>query len=164
MAKSTPLFTNRHDLPAAAREQLVVLLNQQLADTTDLFTMTKHAHWNVKGPNFIALHKLFDELAETVLEFTDEIAERATALGGLAHGTSRNVASQSRLPEFPADATRWDAVVTALADRYAHLAKSTREAISKSDDLGDADAADLFTQISRELDKSLWFLEAHLQG
>jgi starvation-inducible DNA-binding protein len=157
-------FPTRHDLPDDARRQLVALLNQQLADTTDLRTQTKYAHWNVKGPNFIALHKLFDELAEELNEFADEIAERATALGGVAVGTARHVAAGTRLPEFPADAFDWKAVVTALADRYAHLAKSTREAIDRSDELGDKDTADLFTEVSRGLDKSLYFLEAHLQG
>jgi len=94
-------FSTRNDLPADARQKLIKLLNQQLADTTDLRTQTKHAHWNVKGPNFIALHKLFDELAEQLSEFADEIAERATALGGVATGTARVVAANSRVPEFP---------------------------------------------------------------
>ena len=145
-------FPTRHDLPADARHRLIALLNQHLADTTDLRTQTKHAHWNVKGPNFIALHKLFDELAEQLSEFADEIAERATALGGVATGTARVVAANSRLPEFPPDAFDWKAVVTALADRYANLAKSTREAIDASDELGDKDTADLFTEVSRGLE------------
>jgi starvation-inducible DNA-binding protein len=157
-------FSTRHDLPADARQKLIALLNQQLADITDLRTQTKHAHWNVKGPNFIALHKLFDELAALLNGFIDEIAERATALGGVATGTARVVAANSRVPEFPSDAFDWKAVVTALADRYANLAKSTREAIDRSDELGDQDTVDLFTDVSRGLDKSLWFLEAHLQG
>jgi starvation-inducible DNA-binding protein len=157
-------FSTRHDLPADARQKLVAILNQQLADTTDLRTQTKHAHWNVKGPNFIALHKLFDELAAQLSEYADEIAERATALGGVATGTARVVAATSRVPEFPPDAFDWKAVVTALADRYANLARTTREAIDQSDELGDQDTADLFTEVSRGLDKSLWFLEAHLQG
>ena len=155
-------FSTRNDLPADARQKLIALLNQQLADTTDLRTQTKHAHWNVKGPNFIALHKLFDELAEQLSEFADEIAERATALGGVATGTARVVAANSRVPEFPSDAFDWKAVVTALADRYANLAKTTREAIDRSDELGDQDTVDLFTEVSRGLDKSLWFLEAHI--
>src|SRR5579885_2314255 len=124
-APTGKLFPNRHDLPADARQKLVELLNQQLADTADLRTQTKHAHWNVKGPNFIALHKLFDELADELNEFADEIAERATALGGFAAGTARVVAAKTRLPEFPQGAFRWQDVVSALADRYAHLARTT---------------------------------------
>jgi starvation-inducible DNA-binding protein len=162
MAK--PTFPNRHDLPEASRKKLIDLLNQHLADTLDLFSQTKYAHWNVKGPTFIALHKLFDELAEGVEDMSDEIAERATALGGLATGTLRQGAAASRLPEFPSGTFKDMAVVDALAARYADLAKTSREAIDQADELGDKDTADLFTQVSRELDKSLWFLEAHLQG
>jgi starvation-inducible DNA-binding protein len=157
-------FPTRHDLPADARQQLIALLNRQLADTRDLHTQTKHAHWNVKGPTFYPLHLLFDQLAGKLDGFVDEIAERATALGGVAAGTARQVAASTRLPEFPPDGFDGQKVVQLLADRYAHLARTTREAIDQSDELGDKDTADLFTEVSRELDKSLWFLEAHLQG
>lgn len=161
---TTKPFPTRHDLPADNRKDLIALLNQHLADILDLYAQTKYAHWNVKGPNFIALHKLFDELAEIVEHASDEIAERATALGGVARGTLRQGASASRLPEFPNATFRDMAVVEALAVRYADLAKTTREAIDKADELADKGTADLFTEVSRELDKSLWFLEAHLQG
>ena len=157
-------FPTRNDLPADNRKDLVALLNQHLADTLDLFSQTKYAHWNVKGPNFIALHKLFDELAEILEDASDDIAERATALGGVARGTLRQGAATSRLPEFPNATFKDMAVVEALAVRFADLAKTTREAIDKADELADKDTADLFTEVSRELDKGLWFLEAHLQG
>ena len=160
----TQTFPTRIDIAADRREKLIALLNQHLADTLDLYTQTKHAHWNVKGPNFISLHKLFDELAGMLLEATDMIAERATALGGAARGTVRQGAAASRLPEFPGDVFAGLKVVEALAERFAKLAKTTREAIDASDDLGDKSTADLFTEISRDLDKSLWFLEAHLQS
>lgn len=160
---SVNAFPTRIDLPAERREKLIGILNQHLADTIDLHSQTKYAHWNVKGPNFISLHKLFDELAETLDEAVDMIAERGTALGGIAHGTLRQGASRSRLPEFPADVFADLAVVDALAARFANLAKTTREAIDTSDELGDKSTADLFTEVSRDLDKSLWFLEAHLQ-
>ena len=156
-------FSTRIDLPADTRTKVIELLNQQLAATTDLRTQTKHAHWNVKGPNFIALHELFDQLAGQLDGYADDIAERATALGGVAFGTARVVAANSHVDEFPADAFDWKAVVTALADRYAMLAKTTRQAIDTSDDLNDKDTADLFTEVSRGLDKALWFLEAHVQ-
>jgi starvation-inducible DNA-binding protein len=161
---ATSPFPTRHDLPDSNRKKLIDILNQQLADTLDLFSQTKYAHWNVKGPTFIALHKLFDELAEELEEFSDMIAERATALGGVATGTLRQGASRSRIPEFPEATFKDMAVVDALATRYSDLAKTTREAIDKADELKDKDTADLFTEVSRELDKSLWFLEAHLQA
>jgi starvation-inducible DNA-binding protein len=163
-SRSPRTFPTRNDMPADNRKDLVALLNQHLADTLDLHAQTKYAHWNVKGPNFISLHKLFDELAETLQEASDDVAERATALGGVARGTLRQSATASRLPEFPAETFRDVAVVEALAVRFADLAKTTREAIDKADELADKDTADLFTGISRELDKGLWFLEAHLQG
>jgi starvation-inducible DNA-binding protein len=158
---ATP-FPTRIDIPADAREKLVALLNQQLADTFDLYSQTKFAHWNVKGPHFIALHKLFDELADDVLEHVDEIAERLTALGGVAAGTTRQAAAATRVPEFPAGTHKGMEVVAAVADRFGALGKSTREAIDKADALGDKDTADLFTGISRDLDQALYFLESHL--
>jgi starvation-inducible DNA-binding protein len=153
----------RNDLDLTIRKQMVTLLNQQLADTADLFTQVKQAHWNVKGPQFIAVHKLFDDFADDLVDTTDDLAERAVQLGGNALGTARMAASATRLPEFPATAVGSMAAVTLLADRFAALAESTRAAIDVADAAGDADTADLFTGISRMLDKALWFLEAHLQ-
>jgi starvation-inducible DNA-binding protein len=155
--------TTHNDLDAATRARVIELLNQQLADTFDLFTQTKQAHWNVKGPQFYQLHLLYDTLAEGIEDYVDEIAERATALGGVALGTARMAAGNTRLPEYPAGATESMESVQCLVDRYAALAASTRKAIDAADEAGDADTADLFTEISRDLDKWLWFLEAHLQ-
>ena len=161
---STPTFATRIDLPASVREKMIALLNQQLADTFDLYSQIKQAHWNIKGPQFIALHELFDKLAEDVEDSVDTIAERATALGGTALGTSRMAAQASRLPEYPSDAFPGPKAITALAERFAALAKSTREGIDTAANSGDADTADVFTEVSRSLDKNLWFLEAHLQA
>jgi starvation-inducible DNA-binding protein len=157
-------FPTRIDVGAEVRAATVRLLNTELADLLDLHAQTKHAHWNVRGPDFIALHKLFDELADTLTDAIDDTAERAAALGGVANGTLRQAAAASRLPEFPAGTFKDLKVVEALATRYADLAKYTREAIDAADRFGDKDTADLFTGVSRGLDKALWFLEAHLQG
>jgi starvation-inducible DNA-binding protein len=158
------MFSTRNDLAGKSRTKLIALLNANLYDLVDLYSQTKHAHWNVKGPLFIALHKLFDELAEKLEEAIDETAERATALGGTANGTARQVAANSRVAEFPRDTHAGPEVLTALAERYAAVAKSTREAIDEAAKLGDAGTADLFTQHARELDQALWFLEAHQQA
>ena len=155
--------TTRNDLDARLRERMIGLLNQQLADTLDLYTQVKQAHWNVKGPHFIALHELYDKLAEELEDPVDDIAERVTALGGIARGTARIAADESRLSELPLGSLDGLKLTALLADRYAALAKSTRAAIESADDAGDADTADLFTGVSRGLDKALWFLEAHLQ-
>lgn len=157
-------FNTRNDLTADVREKAISLLNQQLADTSDLYSQIKQAHWNVKGMNFIALHELFDKLADEVEEYVDQIAERATSLGGTAMGTARMAAAASRLPEYPTTATDGKQHVEALADRFAALGKTSRAAIDLADEWRDVDTSDLFTEVSRGLDKWLWFLEAHLQG
>jgi starvation-inducible DNA-binding protein len=156
-------FRTRINLSEESREQLIAALNQQLADTFDLYSQTKQAHWNVKGAQFIALHELFDALAAELQAYVDLIAERATALGGLALGTARMAAENSRLPECVLEITDSLDTVDALAERYAALAASTRSAIEVAEGQHDAATADLFTEVSRRLDKSLWFLEAHLQ-
>src|SRR5438270_467828 len=121
-------FHTRNDLPAESRAKVIDLLNQNLTDLTDLYTQTKHAHWNVKGPTFYQAHLLLDELAETVEDLADEVAERATALGGVAHGGAKHVAARSRLPEFPRDVFDAQAVIAAAADRYGAVASVLRGA------------------------------------
>lgn len=169
MAKNTnhatlKMVSTSHDLPASARQEMIKLLNTQLADTFDLFSQTKQAHWNVKGMQFYQLHELYDKLAAELLAYVDLIAERAVMLGGAATGTARMAAKASRLDEFSADAIGSQESVSALVERYADLAETTRKAIDTADEAGDMDTADLFTEVSRGLDKSLWFLEAHLQA
>jgi starvation-inducible DNA-binding protein len=162
--KAKPMFSTRNDLEEGVRGNMISLLNQQLADTFDLYSQTKQAHWNVKGAQFFQLHELYDKLAEELQVYVDVIAERATALGGLARGTVRMAAANSQLPETELEVTDSLATVEALADRYAAVASSMRQAIESAADQGDADTADLFTEVSRALDKSLWFLEAHLES
>ena len=158
------MHATRIDLPEDVRRSLVALLNAQLADALDLYTQTKQAHWNVKGPQFIQLHELFDRLATELIEHVDLIAERATSLGGIALGTARIAAKASRIDEFPVDALDGSSHVAALSERFAAFGTTTRAAIAQSESLGDADTADLFTEVSRAADKNLWFLEAHLQA
>jgi starvation-inducible DNA-binding protein len=157
-------FETRIDISADAREKLVELLNVRLADSFDLYSQLKQAHWNVKGSDFIQLHELYDAVAESVLEFVDTIAERATALGGLALGTARMAAEATTLDEYPIDAVTGEETVAVVADRLAAFGASAREAIDTSTELGDMDTADLFTEVSRAIDKHLWFVEAHLQA
>ena len=158
------LYPTRIDLSADLRDRVAGLLNQTLAATIDLKTQTKQAHWNVKGMNFYQLHLLFDEMATELEEYTDMVAERITALASVAMGTARIAAADSILPEYDFGAVTGAEHVAALADRYALYAKHLREAIDATDEMGDADTADLYTEISRTIDKRLWFLEAHLVG
>jgi starvation-inducible DNA-binding protein len=162
-ATASRLFPTRIDLAADVRERVTAMLNRQLATLTDLYSQTKHAHWNVKGSNFWGLHTLFDTLAEGLEEHIDDTAERITALGGAAKGTVRMAAGQSRLDDFPDGVHAGLEVVGVLADRYAVAGKEARQGIAQADEHGDADTADLLTAVSRYLDKSLYFLESHLQ-
>jgi starvation-inducible DNA-binding protein len=155
-------FPTKNDLAPDVRDKAIVLLNQHLADTSDLYTQIKQAHWNVKGMQFQQLHELFDTLAAAVADDGDLVAERATALGGTALGTARMAAAASRLPEYPLEAVDGRQHVEALVARFASLAKTARAAIDTATAFGDTDTADVFTEVSRRLDKHLWFLEAHL--
>jgi starvation-inducible DNA-binding protein len=156
-------FPTSVDIPASDRTKVVRILNQHLADAADMWSQAKQAHWNVKGPDFWQLHKLFDEVAGEAANWADLCAERVTALGGFATGTVRMAATSSTLPEFPADITDSMDYVRAVAQRLAAFTNSARGAIDAADKLGDANTADLFTEISRCADKYLYFLEAHLQ-
>lgn len=156
------MHPTKNDLPESARTKLAELLNARLADAVDLYTQAKQAHWNVKGPNFIALHKLFDDVAEEAEAYIDDLAERVQQLGGQAVGTVRAVAQRSTLPAYPTDVTDGRKHVEAFSSALAAFGKGIRTAIETSTEFGDADTADLFTEISRGVDKSLWFVEAHV--
>jgi len=158
------MYPTKNDLPEGTRRQVIELCNARLADAIDLQTQTKQAHWNVKGPDFIALHKLFDEVNDDVEEYVDLLAERAVQLGGVADGTARSVAKRSTLPEYPLKGGTGRQHVEALSTALASFGKAVRTAIAESDRLDDADTNDIFVEISRGVDKWLWFVEAHLQS
>jgi starvation-inducible DNA-binding protein len=160
---SSVVYSTGNDLPEKVRSQVIDLLNQRLADAIDLEAQTKQAHWNVKGPQFIALHKLFDEVYAAVEEYVDLLAERVVALGGIAEGTVRIVAERSELSEYPHTIADGPAHVNALAGALAEFGGHIRRAIDETGELGDAGTADICTEISRGIDKWLWFVEAHVQ-
>jgi starvation-inducible DNA-binding protein len=147
----------------ANRQAVVALLNARLADSVDLRSQVKWAHWNVKGMHFIQLHQLFDSVAAHLEDQTDTIAERVVTLGGVATGTTREAAAKSGLKEADLSASDGPSQLKWLVHNVAHHANALRQAVNESDDLGDKITTDLFTALTRELDKDLWFLEAHLQ-
>jgi starvation-inducible DNA-binding protein len=153
----------RIDLSEKVRRNAIAILNARLADAIDLQSQVKHAHWNVKGPNFIALHELFDKISDVLLAQVDDIAERATALGGMAEGTVAVAARRSKLKNYPLNITAGKDHLYYLATQLSVYGKAVRAAIDDNAEIGDADTADLFTGISRDVDKYLWFIEAHLQ-
>lgn len=158
------LHNTKIDIDKGSREKLIAILNQRLADAADLKSQAKQAHWNVKGPNFIALHELFDRVSAELDTHVDDIAERVTTLGGVAMGTVRLAARHSSLSEYPHEISDGTAHVDALSSALADFGGKVRKAIDTTDELGDKDTADLFTNVSRNIDKLLWFVEAHNQA
>ena len=154
----------KNDLPEKTRQEIIPVLQARLADSVDMIQQAKQAHWNVKGPSFIALHELFDKVSESAEEWADLVAERIVQLGGTAEGTIRMAAKKTSLPEYPAQAVSGREHVEALSTALATYGKAVRHAIDASTELRDADTADVFTEISRDSDKYLWFVEAHLQS
>jgi len=158
------MYPTQNDLPEKARKKLIDLLQGRLADAIDLGLQAKQAHWNVKGPQFIALHELFDGVHTRIQPQMDDLAERIVQLGGTAHGTVQAARARTSLPEYPLDLAAGRAHVEALVASLAAYGKAVRAAIDDATKLGDADTADLFTEISRAADKDLWFVEAHLHA
>ena len=158
------LHETKIDLAKETRQELVGILNQSLADSIDLVYQAKQAHWNVKGPNFIALHELFDRVATELDTHVDDIAERITSMGGVARGTVRLSAENSSLAEYPHEISDGTAHVDALSTALGDFGSKVRKNIDTTDELGDKDTADLYTGISRNVDKLLWFVEAHNQA
>ena len=158
------MYTSRLDIPDHARKASIRILQARLSDSLDLEAQMKQAHWNVRGLNFYQLHQLFDEVHGVVEEFVDTLAERITALGGVADGRVKMTARATSLSEYPADAVLGDAHLKALARALGEFGAATRRDIDAATAFGDADTADVFTQVSRTVDKQLWFVEAHLAG
>lgn len=151
-----------HTLSPQTRQRCVELLNARLADAMDLHSQLKQAHWNLKGPGFIALHNLFDDIADDARGYADDLAERAVQLGGTALGTARLAAQRSTIPEYPHDITNDLDHARAVTAALATFADAVRKDIDNAEELADAATADLFTEITRGVDKHLWFVEAHL--
>jgi starvation-inducible DNA-binding protein len=162
--EKSALHPTKNDIAEENRSGVIEALAPRLADAVDLKLQLKQAHWNVKGPNFIALHELFDQVAAEVEGYIDLIGERIVQLGGVADGSARTVAASSGLTPYPARITAGEDHVNAVANVLATFGRSARSTIDRAMELGDADTADIFTEISRGVDKSLWFVEAHAHG
>jgi starvation-inducible DNA-binding protein len=158
------MFSTQNDLPESTRHQIIETLNLRLADAIVLQTQVKQAHWNVKGPHFIGLHRLFDEISQATLETIDLIAERVVQLGGVAAGTARVAVQRTQLKPYPLDITTGKAHCEALSSALATFGKAVRQSIDEADNIGDKNTSDLYTEVSRGMDQWLWFVEAHLQS
>ncbi len=164
MTEAPKMYETENDISQKRRVELNALMNQRLADAVDLQMQMKQAHWNVKGPSFIGLHELFDKVDEAVESYVDMIAERITQLGGIAEGTVRVAAARTRLEEYPLTIADGLAHVEAVSKALSTFGREARNTINQADELDDAGTADLFTEISRGIDKWLWFVEAHSQA
>ena len=157
------MHETRNDTKSNAKKASIDALSKRLADGLDLSLAIKQAHWNLKGPQFIGIHLMLDGFHEEVDDYNDKVAERITQLGGTARGTAASVAAESSLAPYPLDIYKIADHLAALIDRYSTYANAVRQNIDDTDDAGDAGTSDLFTEISRGVDKQLWFLEAHVQ-
>ena len=161
---SQALHPTKIDIADNTRAAMIELLNARLADAVDLATQMKQAHWNVKGPSFIALHELFDGIHAAVQGHVDNLAERITALGGTARGTAGVAAAGSTLPAYPLEIHAGAEHVDAVSAALAAFGAGVRAAIAEAGEAGDADTEDLFVEVSRDIDKNLWLVEAHAQA
>jgi starvation-inducible DNA-binding protein len=157
------VYATKNDLPSNSKKVSIEILNARLADAIDLALLTKQAHWNIKGPRFIALHEMIDTFRTEIDGHVDTLAERVVQLGGNALGTTQAVAKATALAAYPTEIYSSKDHLAALIERYGKAANLVRSAIDQTDEAGDADTADIFTAYSRALDKALWFLEAHVQ-
>jgi len=151
-------------VPDKNRQAIIALLNQHLANSTDIHSQVKWSHWNVKGKDFYQLHLLFDSIATHIEDHIDTIAERIAALGGVANGTVREATAKSAIPEADLAAADGPTILKFLVHNVGHYTNAMRTAVHEAGDLEDDITVDLFTTITRELDKDLWFIEAHIQS
>lgn len=154
------MLTTRINIPGPLRSEIAAELNRNLAQAIDLALAAKQAHWNVKGPNFGELHRLFDELASAASSWADTMAERIAAFALIAEGTLAAVVQRTSLPPYPVTLLDGAGHVKALADRLSLFGNTIREAIERTLKLRDNGTADIYTEISRAADKLLWMLEA----
>ena len=162
-ARGPYMHRTRNETNSNAKKVAMETLQARLVDGIDLALVIKQAHWNLKGPEFIGVHEMLDGFREAMDDYNDKVAERITQLGGTARGTTQAVADESKLAPYPIDIYAIGDHLAALIDRYAVYANAVRENIDQTDEAGEPDTADLFTEISRGVDKQLWFLEAHVQ-
>lgn len=164
LAEAPKMYETENDMLESNRAALAKLMNQRLASAVDLQMQMKQAHWNVKGVNFIGLHELFDKVAEAVESYVDLIAERIVQLGGIAEGTVRVAGARSRISEYPLNIADGASHVEAVACALSTFGEEIRSTIEEASAFDDAGTADLFTEVSRGIDKWLWFVEAHAQS
>lgn len=153
-------MTRRNSLDSNTRSTSIALLNARVADAIDLALAAKQAHWNLRGPRFLSAHEMLDTLRADLDGHVDLMAERVTALGGVAMGTTQAVAKATALAPYPTAIHDVADHLAAIADRIGTTANAVRANIDEAAAAGDPVTADIFTSVSANLDKWLWFIEA----
>lgn len=156
------MYRSPSPLSEQSRAPIAASLNERLADGLDLHSQIKVAHWNIKGPQFAALHPLFETFATSLANHNDSIAERAVTLGAKAYGTIRHVAKASRIPEYAQETVKDLEHVKLLADRFDVYLNGLRESRGVAEGHKDTDTVDLLTGVITEFEKHTWFLRATL--
>lgn len=142
--------------------KVVEQLNLMVAIAADLRSQTKQAHWTVVGPNFIALHKLFDEVAEVLLAHVDLYAERVRALQAIPMGTVRHAAQASPLDEFPEGEIDEQETLRLILERLEAYSESLTKAIDVCDEAEDMTSQDILIEGQQQADLQAYFVRSHL--
>lgn len=157
------MLLNPNPQKPTAQAKVVAALLSCLADLLDLAGNAKLAHWHVRGPQFIALHQLFDGFVDTCRAQADRLAERITlGLGGAVLGTARQVAEESRLDDFPTAERGAEALCKALVSCARDASAGIQEARGICEDVGDADTANLLQDVALNLEHGAGLIAAHL--
>ena len=156
-------YHTRNTMPEKTRVEVASELQKFLAMSIDMALQCKQAHWNMKGPDFIALHELFDGITNDMREYADLIGERIVQLGTSAEGTIQAISKRTQLPEYPLTLKTGKSHIEALATSLASYGELIRAMVNRTAEMGDAATSDILTEVLRGADKWLWMLESHIQ-
>ena len=141
-------------LDEAASEKAIAILQNRLSQEQEAALVLKHAHWNVTGPNFIAVHEMLDPEVEAVLAQADETAERIATLGGTPDGRADAIVRNRTWKSF-------DAEGRVGTEEYDAFIADDRKAIAELDEL-DVISSNIIQDHVQELEKFQWFMRSHL--
>ncbi|MEU4801237.1 DNA starvation/stationary phase protection protein [Actinosynnema sp. NPDC023587] len=146
-------------LSESDKKAVAAVLQATLVDLIDLSLVAKQAHWNVVGKNFRSVHLQLDELVTTARTYTDEVAERASALGISPNGKAKTVAESSGVPQIPDNWLKEDDVIAAVVTALAKLVERMRSRIDETDK-SDLVSQDLLIEITKQLEQAHWMWQA----
>ncbi|NYI25129.1 Dps family protein [Aeriscardovia aeriphila] len=155
------LYTNP-GLDEETSEKIITILQNRLSNEQEAALVLKHAHWNLVGPNFIAVHEMLDPEVDSVLNQADETAERISQLGGSPMGRADDVVANRNWDKFELTGRKSvEEYLKALIAYYEQFIAADREAIKQLDEL-DVISSNIIQDHVQDLEKFLWFMRAHL--